>query len=166
MGLKKSDVKKEEEVKLVTPGNPVQKQKFEDFKKILPAVLRAASLSLTHNELACVAGVHPKTFREWLKNNPQLRAAIALKKLEADNEIESKLRRRANGFTYREVSREVGVNGRGEMIDKTTTTVKHALPDVKAINIWLQNRKPKHWKANREASEGGGGVKVIKDDII
>ena len=131
----------------------------EDYNR---QVYELALLGATDNEIARFFEVGEKTINNWKKAEPEFLHAIKEGKLIADMEVIKSLYKRANGYEYDEVK----VKETLEDLE-TTTTTKHVIPDIAAINIWLKNRrgridpeKGQKWADRHEVDHTTGGEKI------
>lgn len=87
--------------------------------------------------------VDPRTFRAWRKKCPELEEILITGKDITNARVVDSLYKRATGFTYDEVTRELV---EGEM-RVTKIVTKFVPPETKAILAWLYNRYPAEWRA-------------------
>ena len=122
---------------------------------------------LSEEEIAGSAGITLKTLREWKKKHPEI--AAALQKGEgSEAKVEGSLLRRAVGYRYNEVTRELKKDAEnGEMrLTVTKIVTKEVQPDTTALMFWLKNRRPELWRDKGVPAENGSvGVRII-DDIF
>lgn len=118
---------------------------------------------LTDKEIAENMKIAYSTFRVWRDKNPALSAALKESKEIADFNVENSLYKRANGYEYTEVTKEMRVNpktGNYElMITKEVT--KQIIPDTTAQIFWLKNRQPDKWREKIEKTDNGSDDKVV-----
>ena len=125
-----------------------------------------ARLGAIDTEMAEACGVSKKTFIGWKRRFPELAEAVAGGKLLADARVAAGLFKRATGYRYDEVYREVSTKGSQEQVRVTKMMTKEVLPDVGAIALWLCNRRPDLWRhVNRveHTGDGGGPIKYEHD---
>jgi hypothetical protein len=110
--------------------------------------------------------ITPWTLNRWKKRHPELKATIKDWKIEADKVVEKCLYKRAQGYTYDEVTYEKSKTGglgmvmsKGEITAlkhtptaKTKVVTKEVAPDVLAQIFWLKNRQPENWKDRHETT--------------
>lgn len=88
-------------------------------------------------------GVSDVTLWKWTKASNDLAVALQISKDVTNGKVEQALLKRALGYEYDEVTRELV---EGEM--RTTKVIrKHVSPDVKACLSWLFSRRPDRWRA-------------------
>lgn len=88
-------------------------------------------------------GATSKTVWRWTKESDELATALQISKDVTNGKVEQALLKRALGYEYDEVTRELV---EGEM--RTTKVIrKHVSPDVKACLSWLFSRRPDRWRA-------------------
>jgi len=108
----------------------------------------------TDKEICKLINVSQNTFYIWLKHDPLFSEALHTAKYMPDFKVECQLYKRAVGFKYDETMVEEAPNG-----TTTRKTTKLAIPDVRAQQFWLANRRPERW-ANKKTVDNN-----IKADI-
>ena len=93
---------------------------------------------LTDEQIAEKMGIRSSTFYDWKNKYSEISEALKRGKEVVDTLVENALLKRALGYEYKEVTREVGV------ITKVVT--KHMPPDTTAQIFWLKNRRPDLWR--------------------
>lgn len=88
-------------------------------------------------------GIDPRTFRSWRGKCPELEEVLVSGKEITNSRVVNALYKRAVGFTYDEVTRELV---EGEM-RVTKVVTKFVPPETKAILAWLYNRQSADWRA-------------------
>lgn len=115
--------------------------------------------------IAGEAGVSLKTLRQWRRRHPEI--AAALEKGEgSEARVEGSLLRRAVGYRYNEVTRELKKDAETGESRLTVTKIveKEVQPDTTALMFWLKNRKPELWRDKGGAPENAAaGVRIIDD---
>lgn len=96
----------------------------------------------TDKQIAENLGIAYSTFREYIKANSALSAALKRGKEVIDTEVENALLKRALGYDYDEVTEE---QSDGKMV-VTKIVHKHIVPDTTAQIFWLKNRAPEKWR--------------------
>lgn len=106
----------------------------------------------TNKMLAERMGITSNTFYDWCRKSKELKEAIKQGKEVADYMVENALFKAALGFEYTETKTHITgkPDKHGERNVKVEKTVKYFPPNVTAIAIWLNNRKPDQWKRNRD----------------
>lgn len=114
---------------------------------------------LIDKQIAHNLGVAYSTFREYVKNYSALSVVLKRGKEVVDLEVENALLKRALGFRYDEVTRELT-----EQIDKDTGESKMVLAETKRVTkevhpetaaaiFWLKNRRPDKWRDKQEVQQ-------------
>ena len=96
---------------------------------------------MTNEQIAQQMGCSRQTLQKWIKETPEMDAALREGKELVDIKVENSLLKRAMGFEYTE---EVATPS-GEVLK----VQRYEKPDVTAIIFWLKNRKPNVWR-NKE----------------
>lgn len=95
-----------------------------------------------------IISVLPIQIRVYKEKYPALSAVLKKGREVIDFEVEGALIKRALGYSYVEVTKELvedETTGSAELkVVKTVT--KQVAPDVTAQIFWLKNRKPNEWK--------------------
>ncbi len=98
---------------------------------------------LTDEQIASNIGIRAGTLYAWKNRFPNISEALKRGKEVVDYEVENALLKRAQGYEYEEI--RIETDGENKKITKTR---KHIPPDVTAIAIWLNNRKPDKYRRN------------------
>lgn len=106
---------------------------------------------LTNEQIASNIGIAEGTIYEWIKRYPKLNEALKRGKQVVDIEVENALLKRALGYSYNEVKREIYPDG----TQKRVITTKEVAPDTTAQIFWLKNRKPDNWRDRKEQNITG-----------
>lgn len=113
---------------------------------------------LTEEQIAHNMGICLTTLKDWKGKFPSILTAIKKGKAPVDIEVENALLKRAMGYNYDEVIKELIPTGRisddGKPIYKqhVKTVTKHMPPDTTAQIFWLKNRRPGRWRDKIEAA--------------
>lgn len=136
-----------------------RKSKYDPDKLIL--VESWARNGLTDEQIAKNLGIAVGTLYEWKKRHPEFREAIKKGKEVVDVEVENALLKRALGYRFEEVTRELlavthedGTTEQKLVVTKIVT--KEVQPDVTAQIFWLKNRKPREWRDRQDLHHSGG----------
>ena len=125
-------------------GRPTSYQESFDL-----LVKRLSMLGLTDAQVAEVIGVTPQVLLDWDKRHPSFRQARTSGKLLVDVEVAESLHKRATGFTFD--SEKIFLGPGGAVI--RAETKEYVIPDTKAAEVWLYNRRPDQWKPRRPAED-------------
>lgn len=110
---------------------------------------------LTDEQIAHNMGIGYSTLQTWKKKYQVIQDTLKRGKEVIDIQVESALLKRAMGYEYTEVTKELTDTG----MTTTKKVTKQISPDTTAAIFWLKNRKPKEWRDKRE-TELTGGIKV------
>lgn len=117
---------------------------------------------LTDEQIAYNMGVAYSTFRTWRDKYPAISAVLKRGKEVVDRQVENAMLKRALGYQFDEVTRELGEKlnpETGEFEDVlmvTKTVTKEVAPDTTAQIFWLKNRKPNEWRDRKDIEHSGG----------
>lgn len=128
----------------------------------------------TNEMVANRIGISISTLRSWKEKSEPLKEAMKQGKEVADYMVENALFKAAIGHEYTEtktyISGQQDKNGNRQV--RVEKTVKYFPPNVTAIAIWLNNRKPEDWKRNRDNTieltddEAHVTVNIIKNSEV
>lgn len=115
---------------------------------------------MIEEDIAKKLGVAYSTFRKYRNEHEALSAALKKGKEVADVEVENSLFKRATGYRYDEVTRELQtvVDEDGEIVKalvETKRVTKEVQPDVTAQIFWLKNRRPDKWRDKQDIQHSG-----------
>lgn len=145
-GKKRKEISKEIKKTGKHPGGA--RSKYDYSFPVLAAGY--ARDGLTDQQIAHNLGIATGTLYEYKKKFPEFSEALKCGKEIVDRIVENALYRRATGFEYEEVSREIIVDKNGdEQVVSVKRTTKMVVPDFGAAAFWLNNRKPNDWKDRR-----------------
>lgn len=113
-------------------------------------------------QIAKNLGISKDTFYKYKKEHLDFSDSLKRGKEIVDIEVENSLLKRANGYTYTEITKEL-VTARDEfdkavkddngaiitVLKVTKEITKHMAPDTTAQIFWLKNRKPAEWRDNK-----------------
>jgi len=107
------------------------------------------------DQIAKNLGISKTTLIQYRVDHSELLNALKRGKEEADVEVENSLFKRANGYEYEEVTRELmdivdGNRERSKQLVVTKIVTKQVAPDVTAQIFWLKNRKPNDWRDRQQ----------------
>lgn len=121
---------------------------------------------LTDEQIAANMGIHTATLYDWKKKYPEVSEALKEGKEVIDRQVENALLKRAIGYTYEEVTRELSedlVTGESKLV-VTKVVTKQVAPDTTAQIFWLKNRKHPEWKDKVQqeiTGPDGGALSVV-----
>jgi hypothetical protein len=118
-----------------------------EFARIAKAM---ALLGGTDFEIAQELGVVTDTVWRWRSKHPEFSDALKEGKAAFDDRIERSLAMRAAGYSYHS---EKIVSFEGAVV--RVPIVEHVPPDVGAIKLWLNNRRPGEWRDKQEVALSG-----------
>ena len=113
---------------------------------------------LTDKQIAYNMGIAEQTLNDWKKKYSELSESLKRGKEVVDRKVENALLRRALGYSYDEVTKELCENAEtGKTELKVTKVVtKQVVPDTTAEIFWLKNRKPQEWRDKQDLDICGG----------
>lgn len=121
---------------------------FTHVEPKLEEVRKWAKDGLSDKQIATNLGIAYSTFREYKKKFSALSAPLKEGKASAVKQVENALFKKALGYEYEEVTKELAMNeetGKQELkITKVVTKRVH--PDTTAIIFYLKNRMSDKWK--------------------
>ncbi|WP_211231329.1 transposase [Halonatronum saccharophilum] len=146
-----------EQIKVNRGGRP---SKYDP--SIIPKVEEWVNEGLTDYEISKRLGINASTLYDWKKKYPKFSKSLKKSKAQADFKVEDSLFKRANGYTYDEVTQELVENPKtGEVELKPVKVVtKEVKPDVTAQIFWLKNRQPEKWKDKKDIDVTSGGKEI------
>lgn len=118
---------------------------------------------LTNEQIAKNIGVNPDTLYTWMKKFSEISEALKKGKEVIDRQVENALLKRALGYKYDEITREIGVDqdtGEERLI-VTKVVTKEVQPDTTAQIFWLKNRKPNDWRDKQQVEHSGGMANTV-----
>ncbi|HBC2031502.1 TPA: helix-turn-helix domain-containing protein [Clostridium perfringens] len=134
------------------------KSKWETHVKDKLILVEAwARNGLTDEQISKNLGIAYSTFREYVKKYSALSAALKKGKEIVDIEVENALLKRALGYKYDEVTKELIEDKETGISELKVTKVvtKEVIPDTTAQIFWLKNRKPEEWRDKKEVKHDG-----------
>ncbi|MGF2089691.1 helix-turn-helix domain-containing protein [Enterococcus casseliflavus] len=106
---------------------------------------------LTDEQIAKNIGIQRPTLYDWKKKYSDISDALKRGKEVVDRQVENALFKRAIGYEYKEVTKELTEAG----IVVTKIVTKQQAPDTTAQIFWLKNRKPDEWRDKKETEVSG-----------
>lgn len=98
---------------------------------------KLALLGLPRHEIARNLGASRHEFEQWCNQYPEFRQALDAGAVLSDFDVVEALKKRATGFKVTRTVVRDGVERKHE---------DYFPPDVSAIQTWLYNRQPEHWR--------------------
>ena len=108
---------------------------------------------LTIEQIANNLGISKVTLYKYMNEHIELSERLKKGKEVVDIEVENALLKRALGYKYDEVTRELNEDT-GEL-EVTKIVTKEVQPDTTAQIFWLKNRKPEDWRDRKEVEHSG-----------
>ena len=106
---------------------------------------------LTDEQIALNIGIGTTTLYRWKKDYREIRESLKKGKEVVDIQVENALLKRALGYEFVEVTKELAETG----LIVTKKVTKQQAPDTTAAIFWLKNRKPNEWRDKRETQISG-----------
>ena len=121
---------------------------------------------LIDEQIAENMGIVPSTLYRWKNEHEEISEALKKGKEVVDRQVENALLKRALGYSYEEVTKEICENpATGNLEMKITKKVKkEVVPDTTAQIFWLKNRRPDKWRDKHEVN-GNSGEKAVEKYI-
>ncbi|MGE7022009.1 transposase [Solibacillus cecembensis] len=118
---------------------------------------------LTDEQIAKNMGIAYSTLRTWRDKFSALSAALKRGKEVIDRQVENALLKRALGYRYDEVTKELveDLENGGMKLDITKVVTKEVQPDVTAQIFWLKNRKPVEWRDKQQVEHSGEVMNTV-----
>ena len=121
----------------------------------------------TEKDICEALGISTETFRKYKREKVVLFEALKVNKAIADLTVKNSLYKRANGFSYDEITTEVRKDKEGVKTSSVQKKVmKTVLPDTVAAMFWLKNRDGKNWKEKHDEKDSTIKPQPIKVEII
>jgi phage terminase len=143
----------------------IAKSKYEtDVKPRLIEIEAWKRDGLTDEQIFKNLGISRDTFYKYKEKYPDFLDALKKGKEVADIEVENALFKRAIGYKYKEVIKEVK-----EIAGKKSTYVKEVIKempgDVGAQIFWLKNRKSSKWKDKQDIDIEDNNVSITINGV-
>lgn len=130
--------------------------------KIEPRLLEIAAWCRdghTEEQMSKALGISRATLYKFKLEKIELLNALRINKAIADITVENSLYKRANGYTYKETTREARTDKDGNIVSKYAKEVeKEVLPDTTAQLFWLKNRNHQKWRDKRQEADSTENV--------
>ena len=137
-------------------GVPIYKYEFVEQARKL------CLLGATRQELADFFEVSTVTIDNWRLKHKAFQDAVNVGKEHSDERVVHSLYHRAVGYCYDAVKVIPGRDGEEPVYAEYRA---HVPPDVRAISMWLTNRKSKEWKDKVEDVNDNTTTIVIKGGL-
>lgn len=113
---------------------------------------------LTDEQIAHNVGISRSTLAVWKNKYQDISDALKRGKEVVDRQVENALLKRALGYRYEEVTKEIVFDEISQKDELTVTKVvtKEVAPDTTAQIFWLKNRKPNDWRDKQDIQHSGG----------
>lgn len=114
---------------------------------------------LTDEQIAHNMGINVATLYVWKKKFDDISETLKRGKEIVDRQVENALLKRALGYRYKEVTKELVTDKDTGVSELTVTKVveKEVAPDTTAQIFWLKNRKPEEWRDKRVIDDNSEG---------
>lgn len=106
---------------------------------------------LTDEQIAHNMDISRSTLNDWKKKYSDISDTLKRGKEVVDRQVENALLKRALGYEFDEVTKELTETG----LIVTKKVTKQQAPDTTAAIFWLKNRKPNEWRDKRETQISG-----------
>lgn len=134
------------------------KSKYESIIKPKLIVIEGwARNGLTIEQIAKNLGISKVTFYKYMNEHIELSEHLKKGKEVVDIEVENALLKRALGYKYEEVTKELLKNKKTgkEELRVTKVVTKEVQPDTTAQIFWLKNRRPEDWRDKKDIEHSG-----------
>lgn len=113
---------------------------------------------LTNEQIAHNIGVTRKTLQDWISKYSDISDSLKRGKEVVDRQVENALLKRALGYQFDEVTRELVYDDdeQKDVLSVTKVITKEVAPDTTAQIFWLKNRKPNEWRDRKDIEHSGG----------
>lgn len=118
---------------------------------------------LTDEQIAHNMDISRSTLNEWKKKYSDISDTLKKGKEVVDYEVENALLKRALGYSYKEITREMVFDKVKEQYELKITkeVTKEVLPDTTAQIFWLKNRQSQKWRDKPEEKSNNDEDKVV-----
>ena len=135
------------------PKGAGRKNKY--YSVVLPKmdqIIKWCEEGLTDMEIAKRLGIHITSLINYKKEHEELAKAMQEAKEIADYRVEDALYKRAIGYKYKEVTRQLVEDARTGKTELKVVkeVIKEVAPDTTAQIFWLKNRQPQKWRDKQE----------------
>lgn len=139
-----------------------RKSKYD--KETFPTLAEGyAREGMLDKDIATKLGVSLSTYHDYQLKFPEFSEALKRGKAPVDFEVEKSLLTLTQGFEYEEVTKIMALDKEGKpQLKETKVTKKKVIPNERAIEFWLRNRKPDQWRDKQYTEHSG---QVLTGDI-
>lgn len=118
---------------------------------------------LTDEQIAKNMKINRDTLYSWKKKYSDISDTLKKGKEIIDYEVENALLKRALGYSYKEITREMVFDKKKEQYEMKVTkeVTKEVLPDTTAQIFWLKNRQSRKWRDKPEENNSSEEEKVV-----
>lgn len=116
---------------------------------------------LTDEQIAENIGISRSTLSKWKNDHSDISDTLKRGKEVIDRQVENALLKRALGYEYTEITKELTDAG----MQTTKKVTKQVVPDTTAQIFWLKNRKPNEWRDKQDINHSGDIGVTIVDDV-
>ena len=110
-------------------------------------------------DIATAFNITERTLNRWKNTHHSFAEKLNTGKEAADANVERSLYKRALGYTFDEIEKNIDVDADGKpIVTKTKIVTKHIPADTMAMMYWLNNRSKSNWTRTPEGA--------TNDDII
>ena len=111
---------------------------------------------LKDQDIAKKLGISKATLYNYENKYVDFLDSIKRGKGPVDFEVENSLLKRAQGYSYEEVTKIMSLDKEGNpQLKETRVVKKEVIPDVGAQAFWLKNRKPSKWRDKHDIEHSG-----------
>ncbi len=152
-------------------SNAGRKEKYTEFvKPRLEEITYLCRLGEIEENICKLLGVGLSNFNRYKNEYKELRDALKKGKIASNAKVAASLFKRANGYSYKEITREpvtqLDINGDPvtdpltgaiiKLLQITKEVTKDVVPDTTAQIFYLKNRDPLFWRDKQETNVTGG----------
>ena len=138
-------------------------KKIDFNQEIKDRIIELLEKGCTDRDIYKSLKVSHTTYYKWTQSDIAFLETIKQVKRPLNIEVEASLFKSANGYKYKEVTKELNPVT-GKMI-KTKEVTRDVPPNPTSMIFWLKNKDHENWKDKREVEIPGGiNLIVTKDD--
>lgn len=144
--------------------------KWDEVKDKLLLIEAWARDGLVEDQIAKNLGIAMSTLSKYKVEHSEIVEALKKGKEVVDFQVENQLLKRAMGYKYEEVTKELvkesdGFGGVVSKIKVTKIVTKEVAPDVTAQIFWLKNRKPREWRDKQDIELTGKLIMFESEEL-